>query len=76
MTVEEYIETIVHQAIYVVIDHLCTPLLSILTKLAKYDVGDGILHTIKMLVSLCVCVCVCVWVCVCVCVCVGVCVCV
>ena len=36
---------------YVTIDKLCEPLLSILTKLAKYDVGDGFLHTIKMLVS-------------------------
>ena len=48
---EEYIETVVHQAIYVAIDKLCAPLLSILTKLAKYDVGDGFLHSIKMLVS-------------------------
>ena len=50
MSVEEYIETIVQQAIYVTIDKLCAPLLTILTKLAKYDVGDGLLHTIKMLV--------------------------
>jgi hypothetical protein len=49
--VEEYLETVVHQAMYVTIDKLCVPLLSILTKLAKYDVGDGFLHTIKMLVS-------------------------
>ena len=50
MSVEEYIETVVQQAIYVAIDQLCAPLLSILTKLAKYDVGEGFLHTIKMLV--------------------------
>jgi hypothetical protein len=49
--VEEYLETVVHQAMYVTIDKLCVPLLSILTKLAKYDVGDRFLHTIKMLVS-------------------------
>ena len=48
---EEYLETVIHQAMYVTINKLCTPLLSILTKLAKYDVGDGFLHTIKMLVS-------------------------
>ena len=52
---EEYLETVVHQAMYITIDKLCTPLLSILTKLAKYDVGDGFLHTIKMLVSSTVC---------------------
>ena len=55
MSVEEYIETVVHQAMYATIDNLCAPLLSILNKLAKYDVGDGLLHTIKMLVSECVC---------------------
>lgn len=50
MSVEEYLETVVHQAMYVTIDKLCAPLVSILTKLAKYDVGEGFLHTIKMLV--------------------------
>ena len=56
MTAEEYIETVVQQAIYVAIDKLCTPLHSILTKLAKYDLGEGFLHTIKMLVRLCTCI--------------------
>ncbi len=55
INIEEDLSLMLHDSVTMVIQALCGPMETLLSKLTKHDPRDGFLNSLMMMVSLCTC---------------------